>query len=349
MESSITHTESDICLRLVEVWFDATWAYYMSPSVEQFCKRMEKQRRSHSSTASVTSGSVADGSIVGKSVQEKLYHIQKGLKAIKKHMGIKEFAELCTVCLKSSDQLYPGFRDILLIVKYLLRESDTYRGSLTSTEIDGVTLPQAYQYIYYQLADFLLRTSKGSEALKLLTHPVKITHATYDICRQKFCRLLCDETEIVEYGLLRLVKSLVKQRPPIDEPEPEPEPEPDAEVVDPDPEPAPAPVNHEDPEPEPAPVDPVPVEEVVVEEHEPADDVSAITGPDPDEDEDNISLAVSTARGERQPRSSYSSVPFYKAYGTGKMKDATTKHIPFPLRKFSKDSDSSNESSEDEV
>ena len=320
-ESSITHTESDICLRLVEVWFDSTWAYYMSSSTEQFYKRMDKHRRAYSSTASVAGSSVADGSIMGKSLQDKLYAIQKSLKVVEKKLGLDEFSELCAVCLKSCDQLYPGFRDILLIARYLLRESDTYRGKLTNAQIDSITLPMLYQHIYYEMSDFLLRTSKGSEALKLLTHPTKITHATYDICRQKFCRLLCDESGIVEYGILRLVHIMGDDPSSAVEPEAVEEEEEAPEAPE-----APKPVEEEEEAPE-APK--------AVEEEEAPEAPEAVEEP-------KAKKTKTTRRSAADE--SYSSVPYYSAYGSGKLKSENgSRRLFFPLTKYSYKGESSSE------
>lgn len=209
LHNPVTHTESDVTLRLVEVWFDSTWAYLMSP--QQMVKRVDHHRKHVSDTASVAS-SIAEGSVVGKSVNEKIKVLHEALQMVHERLRYQDFKDLCACCLKSSDRLYPGFKDILLIVRHLLREDPTYRDKLHAKEIEKITLPMIYQCIYYQFCDYLLRTSRGSEAMKLLTTPTKLTHATYDICRQKFCRLMVDETDIVQYGLLRLIRKLIKYR-----------------------------------------------------------------------------------------------------------------------------------------
>lgn len=211
MSNAITHTEYDVSLRLVEVWYDSTWAYLMSSHASQIAKRVDKRRRHLSSSASVAS-SVGDSSISGKPLVEKLETLQDYLTNVRARISYAEFKELCACCLKGSDHLYPGFRDVVLICHYLFRENATYRGLLTEREIDKISLSMIYQCIYYQMCDYLLHTARGSEAMKLLATPTKITHAAYDICRQKFCRLLVDEIEIIQYGLFRLIKKVKRHR-----------------------------------------------------------------------------------------------------------------------------------------
>lgn len=214
---TLTHNENDLLLRLVEVWYDVTWAYYMSSSVDHVAKRIDKHRKTVSSTASVVSVATTtttrtEGSMAGKSMKEKILALETHLRDIKAVMKARQFEDICRVSMKSNDDLYPGFKDILLIAKYLLQQSEQYSGLLTPQEINGLTLTQVFQYIYYQLCEYLLSNGMGREALKLVITPAKITHATYDICRQKFCRLLCDETSIVQYGLFQLIKVVRRDR-----------------------------------------------------------------------------------------------------------------------------------------
>lgn len=211
-ENSITHNENDVLLRLVECWYDTTWAYFIEKDSEKAPKRLEKRKRSVSSSASVCSVQ-SDGSIMGKTMQEKLHILERLLREVEESMTSMDFQKICSVCMEESDQVYPGFKDILLIVRYLLRETDPYRNMLTPTEISNLTLPIVFQYIYYQLCEFILGNRKGSEIMKLVITPMKIKHATYDICRTKFCRLLCEEVSIIQYGLYRLIKKVTSQRP----------------------------------------------------------------------------------------------------------------------------------------
>lgn len=208
---TVTHTETDLSLRLVEVWYDITWAYYMSSHGDNVAKRIDKRRKTLSSTASVAS-TIVDGAMVGRSMKEKMHVLECNLKEIKSRMKARQFEDICKVSMKSNDDLYPGFKDILLIAKYLIQRGEAYQNSLTLDEINGLTLTSVFQYVYYQLCDFLLASRTGREAMKLVIAPSKITHATYDICRQKFCRLLCDETSIVQYGLFQLIKRVRQER-----------------------------------------------------------------------------------------------------------------------------------------
>jgi hypothetical protein len=174
-------------------------------------KRVDNRRKQFSSSASVAS-TVADASILGKGIDEKMDALHDNLRYVKDRLSYKDYKELCACCLKSSDRLYPGFKDITLIVHYLLREDPSYKGMLSDREIDHINLAMIYQCIYQQLCEYLLNTTKGSDAMKMLTTPTKLTHATYDICRQKFCRILVDETDIIQYGIFRLVRKVLKHR-----------------------------------------------------------------------------------------------------------------------------------------
>lgn len=222
-DTAVVYNEQDLALRLVEAWYDSVWAYFMEKSVDKITKRLEKQSRKVSSTASVTSATsnATTSSILGKSVQEKMHSLVDNLEHVKEHLSAREFHNICAVCLKHADSLYPGFRDILHITHYLLKECEPYRGQLTSREIEALRLPTIFQHLFYQLCSYLLRRR---EILKLIVMPTKITHATYDICRQKYCRVLCEEVSVVQYGLYRLIKTIQAQRPSVSEEEPKPKP-----------------------------------------------------------------------------------------------------------------------------
>lgn len=206
-----SHDESDMSIRLVEVWYDTLWGLFMSNSVDHVAKRMNHRRKLNSSSASVAS-TIVQGSVVGKGVTEKLRVLEYQLKNIRKYMKARQFEDICKVALKSNDELYPGFKDILLVAQYLLHHADAYKNTLTNEEIRGLTLTLVFQEIFYQLCNFLLTSQAGKEASKLIIAPCKITNAAYDICRQKFCRLVCDETSIVQYGLFEVVKKTIQDR-----------------------------------------------------------------------------------------------------------------------------------------
>ncbi len=201
----ITYSESDVALRLVEVWYDITWAYYMSSSGNNVAKRIDDRRKV------VTKAAAGDG-MLGKSIKEKLQGLQRSLQNIKLLMKARQFEDICRVSLKSSDDLYPGFKDVLLIVQHLMKGSDRYAGLLTPEELNGLTLTLVFQCIYYRVCAFLLAHRMGREACKLVITPAKISHATYDICRQKFSQLLCDQTHVVHDGLLDAIKRIHMDR-----------------------------------------------------------------------------------------------------------------------------------------
>jgi hypothetical protein len=199
----VYHNESDIALRLVEVWYDITFAYYMSSDSDNVARRMDKRQKLLSTH---------DGGMVQKTIDEKLESLRTSLKNIKQLMGDRQFDDICRVSLKSNDDLYPGFGDVLSIVKSVLKNTEGYANLLTPEEIDGITLPMLFQQIYYRLCEFLLSGRTGMEALKLVITPTKISHAAYDICRQKFCRLVCDEIEIVQRGMIDTIRVVRKNR-----------------------------------------------------------------------------------------------------------------------------------------
>jgi hypothetical protein len=217
----------DILFRLVEIWYDSTWAFLMSLRGDAMVKRVNNRRRSVSSSESVAS-SVAEGVMTGKSFQEKLSTARESLGRVETVLAYQDYKDLCACCIKTSDNLYPGFHDILPLTQDLLTKHPRYKGKLTARELGKITVPMVYQCIYVQMCDYLTRTPKGAEAMKLLTTPTKLTHAMYDICRQKFCKLLVDEEEIVAFGLHNLVTRIIRHRRPGDEvpPPPPPVPEP---------------------------------------------------------------------------------------------------------------------------
>jgi len=51
---------------------------------------------------------------------------------------------------------------------------------------------------------------------KMILTPTRTSQAVYDICRQKFCRVICDEISVVQKGLKNLVTEQVvaKECPP---------------------------------------------------------------------------------------------------------------------------------------
>jgi hypothetical protein len=210
MNNAFTYTESDLSLRLVEVWYDITWAYYMTYNADHVANRIDKRRKTLSSSASVASTtSVAeDGSVVGKSMEEKLYVLQRKLQQVTTKITLRHFENICNVSMKSNDVLYAGFNAILEIAQYLLLYEDAYQNLLTPEEIKTLELPYVFQCIYYQLCTFMLHTPMGRHAMKLVIAPSKITHATYNICRQKFCELLYEETSIVQDGLFLVAKHI---------------------------------------------------------------------------------------------------------------------------------------------
>lgn len=214
------YTESDLLFRVIEPLYDVAWAYHMSSTVDHVAKRMERRRKTFSSTASVvsmatTATTKTETSVSGLSVSDKVVAMENLLHRVSRVMRARQFEDVCRVSLKSSDDLYPGFRDVLFIAQYLMERAEPYMGLLTCDEINGLTLTQVFQYIFYEFCAFLLSGKRvGKEAIKLIITPTKITHAAYDLCRQKFARLLSEETGIVQDGLHRLIDKIKKDRDP---------------------------------------------------------------------------------------------------------------------------------------
>jgi hypothetical protein len=218
IQIKMEYTESDLLWRLIEPLYDVSWAYHMSSTVDNVAKRIERRRKTFSSTASVVSTATtatlaSTPSLSGLSVADKVVAMETMLHRVSRVMRARQFEDICQVSLKSSDDLYPGFRDVLFIAQFLLERGSAYQGQLSCDEINGITLTQVFQNIFYEFCAFLLSENRvGKEAIKLIITPTKITHAAYDLCRQKFARLLADQTGIVQDGLLRIIRRIQKDR-----------------------------------------------------------------------------------------------------------------------------------------
>lgn len=208
---AIITTENDICLRLVEVWYDCTWAYFMSEHVGDIKRRL-LQRSKHLSSAASVASSVDQRGGGTDTWEDKMNRMENILKNVRERLRYTDFKELCESCLENSDKVYPGFGDVMGLTRRLLVDNNLYKGKLTDKDISQLSLPMVFQSIYYHLCDHLLETRTGADAFKLLITPSKIKHATYEICRQKFCRIMVDEDKIIRDGLQSLIKKIVKYR-----------------------------------------------------------------------------------------------------------------------------------------
>lgn len=209
------YTETDLLVRLVEPLYDTAWAYHMSSSTDNVVDRIEKRRKAFSSSASVMSmatSSSNNSQMVGLDINEKLVAFERMLGSAHRLMRTRQFEDVCRVSLKSNDDLYPGFSDILMIAQYILERSDPFVGKLTCSEISGISLTQVFQHVFYQLCSFMLKDRMGRQAMKLIVTPTKITHGAYDLCKLKFCRLLSDRTDLVQGGLDRLIRRIIRDR-----------------------------------------------------------------------------------------------------------------------------------------
>ena len=207
------YTELDMSLRLVEIFYDMTWAFFMSTNVDTVAKRMDRHR-STSSSASVSSVNTDGASVMNKSMEEKMSLLTTDLKKVRRLIQQPQFKEICGVSLTRNDDLYPGFKDCLFIAKDLLS------GKLSAADLDALTITPVFQSIYYRFCDFLIGTKTGYQMMKMIVMPTRTSQAVYDICRQKFCRVVCDEEAIVQDGLADLVATMA----PVDASPPPPPP-----------------------------------------------------------------------------------------------------------------------------
>ena len=193
------YTDLDMSLRLVEIWYDMTWAFFMSTNTD--VENVENAKRFCTS---------ADGaSVKNKSMSEKLALLTTDLRRVRRLIQHSQFQEICDVSLTRNDDLYPGFKDMLDISKEMLSDR------LPQTELDLLTVTPVFQCIYYRFCDFLMETATGRSMMKMIVMPTQTSQAVYDICRQKFCRVMCDETGIIREGLDDLVATMVvKVSPP---------------------------------------------------------------------------------------------------------------------------------------
>jgi hypothetical protein len=224
-----THVRAlDILYRLLPIWYDSTWAFIMSPRGDTMLKRVNNHRRARSSSESVAS-SVADASLSGRSFEEKMQSARDHVGSIDTLLTYQDYKDLCACCLKTSDNLYPGFHDVLTLALDILKTDDRFVVKLTERELSKISIAMVYQCIYMHLCETLLGSTKGTEALKLLTLPTKLSHPAYDICRDKFCRLFVDDEDIVTRGLESLVKRILRHRRDSAPPPPAPQEQPSSD------------------------------------------------------------------------------------------------------------------------
>lgn len=214
-----TYSEIDIMLRLMDPLFDMTWSWTQTFDQEKLLAKLKRRAAFEvSGSKSVSSKmSTMDASLSDMTLNEKIALLEANLKSVKKQFDDNFFDDISTA-FSLSQHLYPGFKDIDFIARYLYRENDKYNKLLDNSQIEMVTLAGLMKYGLFALAKFLLEHQKGHEALKFLILPNKVTNATYDICRKRFCALVVDEVQIVQYQLTRLAKAIIKtkSKPPLE-------------------------------------------------------------------------------------------------------------------------------------
>ena len=203
-------------LRLVEIFYDMTWAFFISSNADSVAKRMDRHRSS-SSSASVSSVNTESASVLNRSVVEKIEMLTNSLKKIRRLVQEAEFTEICEVSLTKNDDLYPGFKDVLPIAKDLLSDR------VGEEDLEALTVMSVFQSIYYKFCDFLIYDKKtGHQMMKMLVTPTRTSQAVYDICRQKFCRVLFEEETIIRDGLSDLAATMLPSNPSTVSPPPPP-------------------------------------------------------------------------------------------------------------------------------
>lgn len=211
-DKQYTYNEVDVMMRLVDPLFDMTWSWTQTFDQEKLLEKMRKRAAFESSASKSVSSkmSTIDASLADLTMNEKIALLEKNLKNVKRHFNDSFFEDISTA-FSLSQNLYPGFKDIDFIARYIYRENDKYKGLLSADEIEQVSLAGLMKYGFFGLAKFLLEHKNGHEALKFIILPNKVTNATYDICRKRFCTLLVDEIDIVTYQFNRLARAIRKQ------------------------------------------------------------------------------------------------------------------------------------------
>jgi hypothetical protein len=213
---NMEYIDQDMSLRLVEIFYDMTWAFFISSNADSVAKRMDRHRSS-SSSASVSSVNTESASVLNRSIVEKIEMLTTNLKKIRRLVAEPELTEICEVSLAKNDDLYPGFKDVLSIAKDLLSDR------LGVEDLEALTVISVFQCIYYRFCDFLIYNKQtGRQMMKMIVTPTRTSQAVYDICRQKFCHALFEEETIIKDGLSDLAATMLSSKPSTVSPPPPP-------------------------------------------------------------------------------------------------------------------------------
>lgn len=211
--SGANPTELDIMMRVVDPCFDVIWAYTQTFDTTKVLDKLKKRAGVGSSSASVRSlVSTVETTMSDMRMNDKIALLERYLKRVKKEFS-SDFFEDITTAMMMSESLYPGIRDLDFIARYLYREHDAYKGLLRVEDANTVNVANVFKHVFFAVVRFLLQDRRGLEAMKYITLPNKVSNASFDIARKRFCALVVDDTTIVPRALVKLSKELKSSSP----------------------------------------------------------------------------------------------------------------------------------------
>jgi hypothetical protein len=207
--------ESDLMMRLLDPLFDMTWSWTQTFDVSKTLDKLKKisTNDAASSRKSVSnySCSTVNTNTFDMSMSEKMGVFENNLKSVKKVFDDSFFQDLAN-SFSVTPSLYPGVKDVDFIARYLYREHDSYKTLLNPEDILKVTLFGILKHSFFGMIKYFMDDVRGTEAMKYIILPNKVSNATYDICRKRFSNMLVEETSIVSFALVRLARELKKQK-----------------------------------------------------------------------------------------------------------------------------------------
>jgi hypothetical protein len=215
MNTMFKANESDLMMRLLDPLFDMTWSWTQTFDVSKTLDKLKKisTNDAASSRKSVSnySCSTVNTNTFDMSMSEKMGVFENNLKSVKKVFDDSFFQDLAN-SFSVTPSLYPGVKDVDFIARYLYREHDSYKTLLNPEDILKVTLFGILKHSFFGMIKFFMDDVRGTEAMKYIILPNKVSNATYDICRKRFSNMLVEETSIVSFALVRLARELKKQK-----------------------------------------------------------------------------------------------------------------------------------------
>lgn len=204
-------SELDIMMRVVDPCFDVIWAYTQTFDTSKVLDKLKKRAGVGSSGASVRSLASSVGTTMSEMrMNDKIALLEKYLRRVKKEFANDFFEDIVTAMMMN-DNLYPGIRDLDFIARYLYRENPSYKGLVVESDMDKVTVANVFKYVFFDVVRFLLKDRRGLEAMKYITLPTKVSNASFDVARKRFCALVVEDVSIVLNALTRLSIKLKRQ------------------------------------------------------------------------------------------------------------------------------------------